>query len=176
MNDFNSYIPSTVIFDIDELREMSVSSPEFKEILIRLYQHINTMSMSINNKASGIYDTHEYASGKLFYPPTDLTSSSNQSTDYRPGFCKVISFGALPNTASKSVVHELEVLPGWMFTKIAGVACDERNGVFIPLPYSSPTLADNIELSVDDTSVTVTTGADWSMYTRTDIILEYLKQ
>jgi hypothetical protein len=31
-------------------------------------------------------------------------------------------------------------------------------------------------LSVDDTSVTVTTGADWSMYTRTDIILEYLKQ
>jgi hypothetical protein len=46
---------------------------------------------------------------------------------------------------------------------------------YIPLPYASPTLVNNIQLSVDATNVTITTGIDYSAYTVTYVILEYIK-
>jgi hypothetical protein len=44
------------------------------------------------------------------------------------------------------------------------------------LPYASPTDADNIELSVDVTNVSITTGSDRTGFTTTYIVLEYIKQ
>ena len=39
-----AYAPTTFIWDVEQLQHIEVTSPEFKELLVRLYQNLNLMA------------------------------------------------------------------------------------------------------------------------------------
>jgi hypothetical protein len=173
--DYGMFVPTTQVWDVAEIHSTSVNSPEFKELIIRLYQNVNQLSLVINKKDSAIYTDSEFVTGQTFFPNPAYDSTTSTSPEMRQTYRKVINFGALPNTAPKIVAHNIICDANTTFTRIYGTST-QPSTTFVPLPYSSSIPANCIELWVDATNVNITTGADWSAYTVTYIVLEYLKQ
>lgn len=170
-----SFVPTTNIWDVQQLYEVDVTSPEFKELLVRLYQNINNISVSLNSKDTGYYNTLQYTCGQLFFPnPAGNTTATNAQL-FRQVLRLVVNFGALPNTAAKVVPHGITTSPSTLFTRIYACASDTTGQNYIPIPYASPTLANNIELSVNNTNVTITTGSDRTNFNNCTVVLEYVQ-
>jgi hypothetical protein len=175
-NNTGSFVPTTNVWDVNQIYSTEVNSPEFKELLVRLYQNINNIANVLNVKDTGVYNTFELINGQQFFPDPTLNSSTSGFPIFRQVYRKVINFGALPNAGTKTVPHYITITGATTFTRIYGAASNPTSEVYIPLPFSSPTaLADNIELYVDGTNVGIITGLDESAFTTTYIILEYLQ-
>ncbi len=171
-----AFVPSNYIWDVQQLYQVDVRSPEFKELLVRLYQNINNIALVLNVKDTGIYDIQQFVNGQLYFPNPALNSSTAQTPDLRQVYRLVVNFGALPNAGTKTVAHGITCTTTTSFTRIYGCATKPTVAFeYIPLPYASATLVNNIELFVDGTNVNVVTAADYSAYTITYIILEFLQ-
>lgn len=168
------FISTTFGVDVSRLQEIDVSSGEFKELLVRLYQDLNKMALALNLKDSGYYALQEFVNGQV-YPPNAQAIAGNAPNPNRQVFRTLVEFGALPNAGSKSVAHGIDITTSFIFTRIYGAASDKTGRNYLPLPYASPTLNQNISLSVDATNVTVVTGINRTAYTDTWIVLEYIK-
>ena len=173
--DFGSFIPTTQVWDVSEVYSTEVTSPAFKELLVRLYQNLNMQALSTNLKDSGYYNTSEFVNGQVFFPDPALNSSSTTTPTFRQVFRKVINFGSLPNAAAKTVAHGITVTDSFTFTRIYGAATNTTLHNYLPLPYASTVLVNNIELSADGTNVTITTGIDRTAFNVSYVVLEYLK-
>jgi len=51
-----SFVPTTNVWDPSEIYSVDVTSPRFKELLVRLYQNVNLIAVVLNTKDSGYYD------------------------------------------------------------------------------------------------------------------------
>ncbi len=175
-SNFGAFVSTTQVWDVARLYEIDIQSPEFKELLVRLYQNINNIATVLNLKDTGYYALTEFINGQLYFndPAIPLTSVSNPA--FRQVFRKVIDFGALPNAGTKSVAHGLTITSGFRFTRIYATASDPIGMNYIPIPYASPTDANNIELNVDATNVNIITGSNRTAFTTTYVVLEYVKQ
>jgi len=172
---YGSFIQTTQVWDIAQLQDVDVSSPEFKELMVRLYQQINNIVLVLNAKDTGQYQLSEFVNGQLYFSDPALDSSTVLSPQDRQVLRKVINFGALPNTGTTAVAHGITCTIKTTFTRIYGAASDTTGKNYIPLPYASPTAANNIELKVDATNVTIITGSNRSNFNVTYVILEYLQ-
>ncbi len=162
------FIPTSQVWDIAQLKDMDVTSPEFKELMIRLYQNLNLMAMAVNDKPTGYRSQDPYVTGKYYPPNANLSSSSDTTPTYRQGQAIHLDFGALPNTASKTVAHNITVNEAFTLVRIVGAATDPVafKGVAIP--------NQDIKVEIDATNVTITTAADYSAYTVCSLEIEYL--
>jgi hypothetical protein len=142
--------------------------------LTALRQSINNIAILLNGKDSGDYPLSEILSCQAWFPNPALNANTPQQPIQRQAFRKVINFGALPNTATKSIPHGITINANTTFTHIYGCATDPST-LFIPLPYASPIAAENIAVFVDPVNVNVTTGSDRTAFTTTYIIVEYLQ-
>jgi hypothetical protein len=88
----------------------------------------------------------------------------------------VVDFGSLPNATSKDVPHDIEFTSDAQLTRVYGAATDPETLNFIPLPFSSPTLSNNVSVEIDGTNVTITTGSDRTNFIITSVIIEYTKE
>jgi len=174
--DYGSFIPTTQVWDVSEIYSTEVTSPEFKELLVRLYQNLNMQSLTLNGKDTGMYTNTEMVNGQTFLPDPTLNSTSGSTPVQRQVFRITLNFGALPNTATKSLAHGITITDDVTFTRIYATASDTSNHEYIPLPYSSSVAADNIELWVDATKVYIKTGINRTSYDTCYVVLEYLKQ
>lgn len=168
------FVPTTNVWDVSQIYDIDVTSPQFKELLVRLYQNINNISVALNLKDSGYYVTDSFVNGQLYFPNPIYNSGTAVNATYRQVFRIVINFGALPNAGIKTVPHGLIVNNQYTFTRIYGTASDTTGFNYIPLPYASATGADNIELSVDATNVIVETTTNRTNFNVTYIVLEYI--
>lgn len=169
-------VPTTNIWDVSQVYSTNFDSPDqIQELFVRLYQNLNNISLSLNARDAGYYDTMEFLNSQVFFPNPALNSSTATTPSYRSVFRKVINFGVLPNTAAKSALHGIVCSAATSFTRIYGAASDPVGFNYIPLPYASPTLANNISIDVDATNVTITTGSDRTAFTITYVVLEYLQ-
>lgn len=130
---------------------------------------------AVNSKEGALYQPTEQATFGL-YPLRSTTAPypylPNQFVNtYR----KTIDFGALPNTATKTVAHGIAFTTAFKLTQLYGAATDPVNRLYISLPFSSPTLNQNILLSVDATNITITTAIDYSAFTLCNVVIEYSK-
>lgn len=176
-NPKGTFLPTTNVWDVSEIYSTDVNSEEFKELLVRLYRNINDISLAVNDKVTGTYDSQsEIITGKKLSPDPSLSSSSSSSPVERPVYLKFIDyFGELPSSAdTKSVAHGIPGVSLHKFTKIYGVASDTTAKSYLPIPYASSTTEDIIELNVDQTNVNITVGKDRSAYTVYCIVLEYI--
>lgn len=171
-----AFLPTTNVWDVTQVQSINIQPQELKELLVRLYQNLNLVAQSVNIRDAAYYNTIEFVNGQLFFPNPALSSSTSQYPAFRQVLRKVINFGALPNTATKSVAHGITCTSATTFTRIYGCASDTTGKNYIPLPYASPTLANNIELKVDGTNVSVITGSNRTNFNVTYVILEYLQQ
>lgn len=174
------FVPTTNIWDVTDLENIDINSPEFKDLLVSLYQNLNSMALALNLKDTGYYTIEEFLNSQVFFPNPTLTSTGSQTPVYRQVFRTVVNFGALPNNSTKSVAHNIQIVAPaanqYSFTRIYATATDPVNHLYIPIPYASTTAADIIELNVDATNVNITTHSDKTNYTLTYVVLEYIKQ
>lgn len=170
------FVPTTDVWDVSQIYQIEDLSPELQELLVRLYQNLNNMSLALNLKDTGYYSLQEFLNSQAFFPDPTLSSTTSAAPVYRQAFRTTVNFGALPNTGTKSVAHGIAIMGTYSFTRIYAAASDQIGMNYIPIPYASPTDTNNIELSVDATNVTITTGSDRSAFLITYVILEYIKQ
>jgi len=173
-----AFVPTTEEFEIENIEDININSPEFRDFLIRLRLMLNNHANTLNIKDTGIYDPQEFVNGQVWFPDPTLGSSTAQKPVERQVYRTVVNFGALPNTATKTVAHNITfpTISTLTATRIYGASTDPVAQIQIPLPYSSPTLVNNIELYFNATNVVITTGANYSAYTTTYIVLEYIKE
>lgn len=147
---------------VDSLPFNSDQTRFFMEIYLKMNEIISTL----NNKDSSIYSNESfYMSGKWYID----ADPENPKQMIR----KVISFGALPNTALKSVAHEINganpIDATWIVIPVCGRSFNPTLGVTIPI-YNPDTY-----MVIDYTNVNITTTADLSQFTTTEIILLYIQ-
>lgn len=172
-NNVGAFIPSTQVWDVSEIYA-ATNDPKLQELFVRMYQNLNRMAIATNVKDSAYYVQQEFVNGQAYFANPATSSATAQSPSLRQVFRFVLNFGALPNTGTTSVAHGLTPTASWTFTRIYGCATNPSTE-YIPIPYSSATLINNIELYVDATNVNITTAADYSAYTTTYVIMEYIK-
>lgn len=174
-DDIGLFLPTTDVFDTQIIYELDINSTEFKEFLVRLRQSVNDIALAVNLKDSAMYFEQEFVNGQILFPNPALDSTTSAAPDPRQVFRFVMNFGALPNTGTKSVAHNLAPDANWSVTRLYAAATDPVALSYIPIPYASPVLANNIELNVDATNVNITTGSNRSNYTICYVIWEYIK-
>lgn len=165
------FLGTTPLFDVGDLN----NTAQARELIIRLTQKINDVINTLNLADKGYYFQQEFVNGQVFFPNPALTATSQQTPLPRQVFRKVINFGALPNAGTKSVAHGLVPTALWTFTRIYATASDTTGLTYIPIPYASPVLVNNIELNVDAVNVNITTGSNRTNYNFCFVILEWLK-
>lgn len=170
-NSSGLFVSTTNVWEVEALQENKDVSPALKQLLVRLYQNINNISLALNLKDSGYYTNTEFLNGQTLFP-----TSVNAENSGRQIFRTVLNFGALPNATSKVMPHGIGFTNGFSCTRIYATATNNIGMQYIPIPYASSTANKNIELSIDRTNVTITTGIDMTAYTITYVIIEYVKQ
>lgn len=164
------FVPTTNIWNVD------LETGNERELIVRLYQYINSISLSLNISDKGYYPLEEFVTGQQFFPNPTLSSSTRNQPVYRPTFRKVINFGTLPAAAGSLAKPHGLTIPNpnqYTFTRIYGVANDQANRSYLPLPYASAS-GNTIELEVTATDVKITTTSNRSSYSAI-VVLEYLK-
>lgn len=173
-NNTGLFIPTTNIYEIDQLQEQGLDKELLRNIFVHLYQDMCNVALALNLKDSAYYTLNEFMNGQVLFSNLDSFGNNYQG---RQVFRTVVNFGALPNTTTISLPHNIDISFGFSFTRIYGCSTDPVSQNYIPLPYvSASAVANNIELSVDSSNVVITTGIDQSAYTTTYVILEYVKE
>lgn len=173
---FGAYIENNFIWDVQRLQEVDVKSPEFKELLVRLYQNLGLMAEVINVKDTGLYQVTEVVNGQYYFQNPSYNSSTANQSGLRNVYRKVINYTtALPNTGTATIPHGITCTSTTTFTRMYATASDTSGKNYIPIPYASPTSANNIELRADATNVYIITGSNRNNFTQTYIVLEYMQ-
>jgi hypothetical protein len=172
---YGAFVPTNLIWDVQNLYTVDVQSPEFKELLVRMYQNINNIALVLNIKDTGMYQLSEFVNGQLLFPNPQNNSSTPAYPANRQILRQVYNFGALPATATKSVPHNIVCNATTTFTRIYGAASDTTGFNYIQLPYASNTAGASIQLNLDGTNINVTTGSDRSNFNITYIVVEYVQ-
>lgn len=172
-----AFLPTTILVDPSKIYATDVNSRDFKDLIVKLYQAFSSISTMTNLKDSAIYDQTEFVTGQQFFKDPALDSTTAAKPQLRQTYRKVINFGALPNANIKTVVHGITTDVNTSFTRIYGVATDPIAKMYIPLPYGCCAAKANcIELWANGTHVCIDTcTTDRSGYTKTYVVLEYMK-
>ena len=163
------FVSTTNVWDIGRLYDVEINSDEFKELLVRLYQNVNNIALSLNNKESGYYIQEEFVNSGVYFNPT-----TSDPLQLRPVFRKIINVGAV-NAGVTNAAHGLVIASTWSFTRIYGAVSNTTTNNYLPLPWASAAGITNIELSVNAVNVVVTNNSGLTFPTCT-VVLEYLKQ
>lgn len=169
-----SFVPVSNVWDVSQIADSNLD-PALKELLIRLYQNINLISINLNLKDTGYYPQSQFVNGQLFFPNPTTTPSTSMPATYRQVQRQAYYPGALPNNSTLQYRHGITWTANTSFVRIYGASTNPSTKS-IPLPYVSTTdVAHNIELWVDPTYINIKTGANYSSYTVTYVVLEWLQ-
>ena len=159
------FVPANFIFDVSQIQDVDVNSAEFKELLVRLYQNINTMCLALNAKDIGLYDINQQSNGQMYFATSTYTSQSSpfvKSTG-RQVFRLVLNLPQIAGIALPAgvttIAHNIFITDVTTFTRIYGVANNTTTHTYYPLPWASAAGATNIEVKVDGTNVTITNNS-----------------
>lgn len=164
-----SYVPTTSVWDVGSIHEIEVNSPEFKELLVRLYQNVNNIVLALNTKSTGYYINQEFVSGKLFFNPA---ANPNDPLQLRPGFLMAVNTGAL-GAGVTAINHNIAVTNTFKWMFISGAATDTVSVVGYPIPYADAA-GNNIQVSVTATQVVINNNSGVT-FTDSQVTLEYCK-
>lgn len=164
----NNFLAENYIFPEDN----------FEEYDVKLRSYLNDIASAVNTKDSGLYTDEEVLTGQQFLPNYSTTTSTN--VNYRNVFRKVIDFGALPNTATKSVAHGIDTTQDFSIVRLYATATAPGVSTIqsaIPIPYMNVvTPTDSVQLLMGPINIFIrTTTANYIAYTRCFVVIEYIK-
>ncbi len=168
-----AYVVTTNVWDVSQLYSIDVKSPEFKELLVRLYQNINNIANVLNIKDSGLYPTSEFVTSQSYFPDPAFTSSSTTTPVFRPVFRLVINFPAGLGPGVTAINHNITITANYSFVKIYATASDNIGFNYYPIPWASAAGATNIEIRVTATQVIITNNSG-IVFTNCYAVLEYI--
>lgn len=173
---YGVFVPQNLVWDIQQIYNSDFSD-EQKELLVRLYQYINNISIALNLKDTGVYNnSFTTINGQTWFANPANNSSTPAVAAARQVQRAVLLWAQpLPNAGTQTQAHNITCTANTTITRFYGAASDTTGLNYLPLPYSSNTLIDNIELSMDSTNVTITTGSNRSNFNVTYIIIEFLQ-
>jgi hypothetical protein len=157
-----SFVPTTQIYDVAELEKLDIH-----ELLVRLYQSINSISVVLNTKETGFYLKEEFVNGALYFSPTSYSFDA-----LRPEYTKVINFGAVGAGANPPVAHGLTIGATWSFTEIKAVCTNPTTGNVYPLPWAGAAGYIDIHLTAANVVINNTSGLTFPTCL---VVLKYLK-
>lgn len=173
---YGVFVTTNLIWDVQQIYELDVNSKEFKELLVRLYQNINNMALVLNSKSGGVFNnSFSTVNGNTWFANPANNSSTQANPALRQEQQIVVMFGALPNTTTKSVPHGITCTATTTFTQIYATASDTTGFNYIPVTFGSPTLVNDIEITIDGTNVNITTGSNRSNFNICYVVLKYLQ-
>ena len=162
-----SFVPTTNVWEVQHLFDVDVNSTEFKELMVRLYQNVNSIAIVLNAKCSGYYINEEFVNGKLYFNP-----ASNNSLELRPGFQKTINTGAL-GAGVTAVNHGITVTNTFKWMFISGAATNTGTLVGYPITFAGAA-GNNIEVTTSATQVIINNNSGVT-FTDSQVTLEYVK-
>lgn len=145
---------------LETSRRFSQDPALLENILSKMYLDVASF---VNARVIGIYELSSAITGEKWFS----NNSSNINTK-RQTQRQVYQF----SDATLVFSHNLSGVTA--FTRIYGTFTDGT--LFYPLPYVSPTAANQVGVSVSATQVTVTKGGGAPTITSGFVILEYLQQ
>lgn len=170
-----AYLPTTEQIDVTQILHADVTSPEFKELIVRLYQAFNNLSQQVNLKDTGYYVEEEIVNSQLYFNPSIYLNPSEQNfLKLRNVFRLTVDVGGF-GAGATTAAHGLTPTTDWKFTRIYGVASETTTPVYYPLPYASAGGAANISLDVDGTNVNITNNSGVT-FDDCYVVLEYVKE
>ena len=138
---------------------------DFHEIFEREYKKLLS---AVNSKEGGLYLPQELATFNEYF---DRDDPQNMRNVYRI----VVDFGVLPNATEKRVPHNITFNANVRLTRLFGGSSNPSSIQFIPLPFCSTTLLENVMLEADQEDIIITTGSDRSSFKETTVVMEYTK-
>jgi len=165
--DTGSFVPSTNVWDVSDIYEVDVTSDDFKELLVRLYQNLNLMSLVLNSKDSAFYLNEEFVTSQLFF------NTTNDPLSLRPTFRKVFNIGTL-GAGVTTTAHNLSIGSTWKFTRIYGTASKTTvTASYYPIPYAGAAGA-YIAINLTSTNIVIDNNSGVS-FTDCYVVVEYVK-
>lgn len=137
-----------------------------------LVEHLKKISNAVNIREIGWLLQEELLSGQQFFP--GISSADDQQ--FRSVLRKVVDFGPLPNSGTKSVPHGIAVTSSTSLMQLYAAATDPSVPNFAPIPYASPTLTNNIQIYMDATNINITTANNYSTFTRCYVFISYIQE
>lgn len=157
---FEAYVP---VYD--------VIPEKWDDARIILVEQLKRLANGVNGREISYFLDEELLAGKFFIPGV------NNNQAFRSVLRTVVIFGALPNSGTKSVPHNITVDQNFTLTDLWASATKPTVAyASLNIPYASPTLNKNIEINLDATNVNITTAIDYSAYTVTYVVIEYLQE
>ena len=139
---------------------------EWEQARQMLVERVKKISLAVNNRQIANFVSAEVLSGQKF--------DSSQPQEFRDGFRKVINFGALPNATTKTIAHGIKFDSNFTLTNLYLSATDPAGFTAFSVQNYSLTAGPSILIRMDATNIIVTTTNDFSAYTRSFVIIEYL--
>lgn len=161
------YVGTTSVWEINKLGSADVNTEEYRLLLVRLAQNLNSYALALNAKESGYYDTQEFVTGQQFFS-TDPTNIGKLRFSFR----LVLNVGAL-GASTTTVPHGLAIDANWTFTRMYGTASDNIGFNYYPIPYAGAAGA-YIGLVANATNVVIDNNSG-VVFTSCIVVLEYLK-
>jgi len=176
------FLETNTVFNTQEIMNAKVDSDEFKQLIIKLSETINNVAIAVNLKDTGYYPLTEFVNGQAWFQDPTIMAAGIIQPDFRQDYRIVINFGALPNATTKTVAHGLTPQTVWSATRITCVATDptlpaEPTPWAIPIPYVDVVGAgaNNVQIAIGITNVSITTTSDMTRFTICYVTFEYLK-
>jgi hypothetical protein len=141
-----------------------------------IVEQLKRLANAVNVREIGFFLDQELLAGKFFIPGISIAEGGGSSQQFRTVLRKVINFGTLPNSGSKSVPHGIDFDTNFTLVFLGGYATNPTNLNAIPLPFSSPTLNQNILLYIDSVNVNVITALNYTNYTTCFVTIEYMQE
>jgi hypothetical protein len=176
------FLPTTQVWDVNQIYETKDISPGMRELLVRMYQNLNLMATVINQKDTGIYPTDEFVCGQQYFPKPGLTSASSHTPKLRQVLRKTIpwvdgagAYKSLPNAVLDSVPHGLTFDANTIVTRIYGASTNPTARRYIPIPFID-CKSGYIGIWATGTDIVIDCcGFDGTDFTITNIVIEYIK-
>lgn len=140
-----------------------------------IVEQLKRLANAVNIREIGWFLDQELLSGKSFIPGMNQGISGGSSQQTRSILRKVVDFGPLPNTTTKSVPHGIFVDANFSLIQLFASATDPTNLQALPIPYVGVT-TDDVSLYMDQTNININTKSDRTSFTRCFVIIEYIQE
>lgn len=144
---------------------------------LQLRKYLNNMAIALSAKENGFYVEEEMPTAGLFIPLATPNSSAN--VQFRSMFRTTVDFGALPNNTTKTVPHGITTTQDYSIIKLQGGATEPGVSTInsaLAIPMDGIPNNERVSLEIDATNVIIKTSMDRTSYTRTFIVIEYIKE
>ena len=168
----SSFVPSFFLSESENFQDKSYE--DFRLTFNDVYEEL---AKNINRKDLGYYMPSEMACGQRWYSdPQDYQTVYRKRVDlYQAGVTTTPGLNNFTSTNPQTVPHGITITANTVITRLYGVATDPST-LFIPLPYLDMTGGGNhIQLSMDGTNIILRSNYDYSGFTASYVIVEFVQ-